>query len=186
MTEGACRGEDIEAIGGEFNAGVPGRHLHPQNGVTWEGASRFCAWIGGRLPTEAEWEMAARGVEGRRYPWGDAPPACDRALMAQPDAGRGCGLERTQEVWVPQKESEHPLGLRAMAGSLWEWTADWYAARYQASDHEAPKGPSEGKRRVMRGGAWTSEEPAELRAAYRAAMEPNVKMSDVGFRCVAP
>jgi formylglycine-generating enzyme required for sulfatase activity len=191
LDAGACLTEDA-ATGGYSNRGS-GRNDHPINAITWEGARRACAWLGGRLPTEAEWELAARGLDGRRWPWGSTP-GCGVALdRHSPEAqGRDPGADSTMRTDVcsmdgtsPNNDTRgrSPWGVRALAGSVWEWVEDAYAP-YPEGAVSDPRGPSEGDQRVIRGGGWTSETPAELRATVRAGMSPDEQVSDVGFRCV--
>jgi formylglycine-generating enzyme required for sulfatase activity len=125
--------------------------------VTWHGAAAYCAWAGGRLPTEAEWEYAARGPEGNRYPWGNAPPTCDLA-----NYGRCIG--------VPVEADRHPdgaswCGALDMAGNVWEWVADRFGP-YSGLPQENPTGTTSGEVPVLRGGGWHSPS-REIRAAYR-------------------
>ena len=183
---GACPASEVLSPGGDFNYNVFGRHLHPMNGISWQGAAAFCRAIGGRLPTEAEWERAARAGDARKYPWGDEPADCLHAVMHEGAQPSGCGLDHTQEAWVPPKQGGHPLGLRHMAGNVWEWTADWYdETYYRQSPDRDPRGPNDGTRRVQRGGGFAGADPVELRAAFRAALPPDVRQSDLGFRCAA-
>jgi formylglycine-generating enzyme required for sulfatase activity len=177
---GGCRTEDVHSGGGYFNYGLPERQAHPVNGVTWRGAHDFCAWSGGRLPTEAEWEFAARGRLGTRFSWGDEVPDCDdlnRAIRHE-----GCPADGTRVTGASPIFSASGVG--ELSGGVWEWVADWYAEDwYQRSGRVDPVGPAEGTRRVQRGGSWQSEGYQELRGAYRAALEPGAIFADVGFRC---
>ena len=185
LKAGACKEKDVLAIGGTFNAHQNGRFAHPVNGVSWFGARDYCAWLGGRLPTEAEWEYAARGDDGRRYPWGDDAATCDYAHMGRVGDQGGCAEGGTQEVWMLPRKGRPQNGLLGLAGNVWEWTADWYDEGYYAkSPVENPRGPETGTRRVQRGGSFSSRSPAELRSAYRAALEPDLRLDDLGFRCV--
>ncbi len=151
-------------------------------GVTWEEARAACASMGARLPTEVEWEFAARGPEGRRFPWGDAEPCglgkpIDRFVEYPRDRWsqiEGCG--GTAKPASPRGRS--PFGMVDMAWGHWEWVSDWYA-----DDAYASGAPSSGTRRVQRGGAWNLTDPLELRASARASMKPDTRATDVGFRC---
>lgn len=188
---GACQAGDA-TIGGYSNLGSS-RNDHPINGVTWEGARRACAHLGGRLPTEAEWEYAARGSDGRRWPWGN-DAGCGVALdrhspeAKDQDPGADLTMRRTTcatDGTFPNNDTRgrSPWGLRAMAGSVWEWVEDRHGP-YPGGPQTDPRGPATGEARVIRGGGWTSLAPAELRATARAAMAPDEQVSDVGFRCV--
>jgi len=161
--------------------------VQPVNGVTWEGARRYCEWIGGRLPTEAEWEYAARGGPLQlRYPWGDEAPTCQHAFYGGGPA-RLCPVKRAVPVnFQPARGHDTHSFILHQAGNVWEWTADWYAEDYYArSPKQDPRGPETGTGRVQRGGGWSDDDPAVLRGANRSQMDPTLKMPDVGFRCAA-
>lgn len=151
---------------------------HPVINVDWYDADAYCAWAGRRLPTEAEWERAARGTTGRRFPWGDAEPT--RTLANYLNQWRnGAGLEPVGSH--PQGAS--PEGVQDLQGSVWEWVADWYdPSYYEKGPLRNPKGPAEGTRKVIRGSGWESEAPL-LRSAHRLSSDPKNRNHSLGFRC---
>ncbi|RMD98183.1 MAG: hypothetical protein D6812_13930 [Deltaproteobacteria bacterium] len=173
------------------NWGKPGRENHPINCVGWSQAKEYCRWAGGRLPTEREWEYAARGERGWEYPWGDTEADCDHAVMH--DGEDGCGAYSTMPVGS-KPAGASPFGLLDMAGNVREWIYDWYAPLYHyrrgfdgcgCMYGTCDLGPYEGTHRVNRGGGWM-DGSAELRAPYRNANLPANRGSDLGFRCVYP
>ena len=150
-----------------------GQEEFPIYNVDWADASAFCAWAGKRLPTEAEWERAARGgLEGADYPWGDEKATPDRAHYGT-DAGPGPvgGLE------------PNAFGLHDMAGGVAEWTSDWFERTYyESSPAKNPQGPAEGQYKVIRGGAW-SDGPRRVTVFFRNWVRPNQTTPNLGFRC---
>ncbi|MBI2372919.1 MAG: SUMF1/EgtB/PvdO family nonheme iron enzyme [Deltaproteobacteria bacterium] len=148
---------------------------HPVVNVDWNQASAFCKWAGGALPTEAQWEKAARGPDGRTYPWGNEAPSCTRA-----NAGCGGG---TQPVGS-RPAGAH--GLFDMAGNVWEWVEDVYDAQaYSRLGARNPVSRSGGSLRVDRGGSWFGD-GGGVRASYRGRGDPGDRFGDLGFRCARP
>lgn len=155
--------------------------------VCWHAGRAFCEWAGKALPTEAEWELAAKGGTHRSYPWGDDTPTCERAAFE----------ECPQIVDVGSfEEGQSPYGIHDLAGNAAEWIADWYDASYYCDPDESgppchepatgwvqPQGPAQGIDKVVRGGGAFSS-PFWLRAAARGHHEPEQTRPDVGFRCV--
>jgi formylglycine-generating enzyme required for sulfatase activity len=175
------------------------RAEHPVNCVDWAMAQGYCRFAGKRLPTEAQWEYAARGPDGRLYPWGDALPT--------PVSVNACGGEcaswaKEQQLTLqalPNYDDRHPAtapvksfprgrspyGAYNLTGNVWEWTATWFAP-YTAEPTSNPVGPPQGERKVIRGGGWNSGDASWLRPSFRFQQVPTARHPAIGFRCASP
>lgn len=173
----------------------------PMTGVSWYDAQAYCEAHGKTLPTEAQWEKAARGPDGALYSWGDEPVTCERAIIKD-ESGRACGLKKekskpeTGRPWDVGSRPAGVYGLDDMIGNSWEWTADWYSRSWEACGEDCagvdPKGPCGGEatcpgtaRKVLRGGSWFW--PAEMATGVyrRAHVATNEPYHHFGFRCAA-
>ncbi|MEE9385718.1 MAG: SUMF1/EgtB/PvdO family nonheme iron enzyme [Nannocystaceae bacterium] len=177
-----------------------GRAQHPINCVTWTQADAYCHWHGKRLPSEAEWEYAAKGTDDRPFPWGEATPeptrvnACDQtcAVGRRASGGEpGATLFPQNDAWPGTSpvgsfpSGATPEGLFDMAGNVFEWTSD-YEYRYGAGPvRRSPRGPIEGSRRIARGGAFDSATAELLVPSYRQAFDEWKPAPNIGFRCAS-
>ena len=151
----------------------------PAFNVSWAEADTYCRSIGKRLPTEAEWEKAARGTKGRLFPWGNAAPDARRAVFGQDTRDALPLMAPVAGV----KGGRSPYGLYHMAGNVAEWVQDWSGIDYYVSMPDRnPPGPANGRYKVVRGGSWRSN-PAMLRAATRGGAPPEQRAPTIGFRC---
>ncbi len=173
-----------------------GKDLHPINCIDWETANLYCQWAGKRLPTEAEWEYAARGTEGRRYPWGNEPPDATRLN----GCGTECGVWLSQHSETPStlyaRDDRWPLtapvgsfprgntpqGVEDLGGNVWEWVADW-SGLYPSDPQTDPKGPAKGVRKVVRGGGYNADDEIDVRSSQRYSNVPDTRTALFGFRC---
>ncbi len=172
---GACSAPSQELGGPVFSNPQFGNH--PVVGVNWEQAQAYCTWTQGSLPTEAQWEKAARGTDGSTYPWGNGEPACNLLNF-------GNCYETTSNVEAFLSTGTSPYGLLDMAGNAFEWVGDWYAENYYGESPLAnPIGPESGQYRVVRGSSFETSEN-QIASAIRRFNEPGDSERDTGFRCV--
>jgi formylglycine-generating enzyme required for sulfatase activity len=169
VADGDCE-ESVYANDADY-----GEDNQPVVGVSWYDAESYCKWAGARLPTEAEWEYAARGPEGWIYPWGDDSPNCDLAQY------HGCPGHTVPVRSLPNGTSW--CGALGMAGNVWEWVADWYGKEYYSvSPLENPINTEDTGLKVLRGGSWTSA-PYVICGTVRFRNHPDFANDIVGFRC---
>jgi formylglycine-generating enzyme required for sulfatase activity len=171
---------------------------HPINCLDWKQASGYCEWTGGRLPTEAEWEYAARGSDGRIYPWGNEAPEPSRLNVC----GGECASTVKQRLnwdWTPMytgndgwpvtapvgsyPKGASPFGVLDMAGNVWEWTADSFADYSEEPATNPRKSQPDASLRVNRGGCWSNTDPVHDRSAFRKTYDAGNRRASVGFRC---
>lgn len=178
---GACT---PPAHGPGCNYGVAGRDAHPINCVSESQARAFCESIGQRLPTEAEWERAARSDRSRRFPWGDQPPSCERAVMN--DGRPGCGAGTTAAVCA-RPAGNSAEGLCDLAGNVWEYVNDAYLYEYhRQTGREDPKVPAFHEARGLRGGSYLEGDARIFRGSRRQEQTPDIPLAARGFRCARP
>lgn len=173
VKSGSCTSPNQELGGPVFSN--PEYASHPVVGVNWDQAQAYCSWVQGSLPTEAQWEKAARGLSGNPYPWGTSNPSCDLLNFANCSG-------RTSNVTV-YEIGKSAFGLFDMAGNVFEWVSDWYDPNYYSQSPSAnPTGPESGEYRVIRGSSFETLD-SQVALAIRRFNERQDSGRDVGFRC---
>lgn len=167
---------------GDDGTGLVNRSAHPAVWVTWDDAIAYCQWSGKTLPTDAEWEKAARGVDGRPFPWGSAPPVANNRFRCNFRGANPVAGQRTSAVGIFGGDAS-PYGCYDLMGNVWEWCSDWYHPETRLRGYRNPSGPPTGRFRVLRGGSWANL-AEHLFAHTRNHLLPECRGPTIGFRTV--
>ena len=190
VSRGRCRPPEVDGLWSqESYYDNQEYNNYPVVGVSWEDANAYCTWVDRRLPTEAEWEKAARGTDGRKYPWGNQAISNNRANFCD----KNCSFDWKEKSVNDQHsytapvgsypEGASPYGALDMAGNVAEWVSDWYDRGYYVTGTTRnPTGPNHGSFRLLRGGSWNNV-PSHMRTAVRNQTAPSVRLNNFGFRC---
>jgi formylglycine-generating enzyme required for sulfatase activity len=194
VAAGKCSAADLK-VSRYCNRGD--RPAHPVNCVDRDQAAAYCKWVDKRLPTEAEWEYAARGADGRKYPWGNEAPSAKRlnacgsecvAMVKRDEKQQSPAMYTAADGWETTAPvgsfpaSASPFGVLDMAGNVWEWTADWFSG-YSGTAATNPQGPTAGATRVFRGGGWGTFWADQVSTSHRVWEMPAYSNEMIGFRC---
>jgi len=186
MDDGSCEYFDGSGVvSGTLPAMFRGAN-RPMVCVDWYQSEEYCEWLGARLPTEAEWEKAARGTDNRIYPWGNEKASCEFAVMFDWAAGGfGCGTGAFMDVCSKSPAGDSPYGLCDMGGNVSEFVSDWFAT-YSSGSVTNPQGPDGGNSRVIHGGSFIQSQYYDgfyQRASWRNGVYPSTADGSLGFRC---